>query len=396
MRIEGVSLHRNTPDSSDPGEADDATVVPIRSTVAAVTNRLAMSERLRQRRYELVPVDVPHTDVQGREPGESTSPEDLVELISSIATVGLLQPLLLEDTPDGFQVVAGERRLRAMRWGRVHLADNPNFTAAPAVICPGPLSEEERRVWQLIENLARTDLQPGELAAALMFERCAVMATVLAEHDHPVDDTVWSIEDPQRRWDAINKHRLRAELHTVGAPWDHVIGRLGLQLSADRARQLVRAFKALPAEMSAEMDEHDVQLASRLAYLRLDRGRRAAAEAIWDALKTRDKTSMLTATVTLAETNPDIDVNDVDDLVDEAERRRAEAIEARNDHQRNGHDDRDNVDPSAVPDDVVTSSFRAIDELLDRLRAGEELKRFAAGSLQLRLSELGAFIGRAA
>jgi ParB family chromosome partitioning protein len=41
------------------------------------------------------------------------------------------------------------------------------------------LSEAERQTWQLVENLAREELQPGELAAALMFERCALLTVKL-------------------------------------------------------------------------------------------------------------------------------------------------------------------------------------------------------------------------
>lgn len=360
---------------------------------AKITDQLTRSERLRQRRYQLVPIDVPRTEAQGREPGESTTPAELAELISSIATVGLLQPLLLEDVPDGgLLVVTGERRLRAMRWGRTNLPDNPNFVAAPAVVCPGPLTEEERRVWQLVENLARTDLQPGELAAALLFERCAVLAATLAEHDRAVPDRVWTIEDPVRRWDAINQHRVSLDLHHIGAPWDHVIHRLGLQLSTQRARQLVRAFRALPAGVSSDMDAHGVQLASRLAYLRLDRGRRDAAETIWAALKSRGQTSLLTSAAGLAGDRPELAA---DAVVDAAVARKTAADQARAVTQHTAATEPD-VTAGVVGDEVVTASFTALDGLLERLRSGERLQRFAVGSLQLRLSELATLLDRAA
>jgi hypothetical protein len=61
----------------------------------ALTRRLESSERLRQRRFELLPLTGPtaaFTEVQGRAPGGSTSLEGLGELISSIASVGVLQP----------------------------------------------------------------------------------------------------------------------------------------------------------------------------------------------------------------------------------------------------------------------------------------------------------------
>lgn len=146
--------------------------------------QLGLSLKLRRRRFELLPLrgeGTPFTELQGRLPGDSTTPVELADLISSISEVGVLQPVLVEEIPatdegqqPGLRVTAGERRLRACLWGSTHRPDNPHFDALPAVVCPGPLSEEERRVWQLVENLAREDLRPGELAAALVLDRCAV------------------------------------------------------------------------------------------------------------------------------------------------------------------------------------------------------------------------------
>ncbi len=72
-----------------------------------------------------------------------------------------------DGTHPAMKLAAGERRLRACRWGAVNRPDNPHFAALPAVVCPGPLPDEERRIWQLVENLARESLRPGELAAAV-------------------------------------------------------------------------------------------------------------------------------------------------------------------------------------------------------------------------------------
>ncbi|WP_267887225.1 ParB/RepB/Spo0J family partition protein [Thermobifida halotolerans] len=79
--------------------------------------------------------------MHGRGPGESTAPTELADLISSIASVGVLQPVLAEETtsPDdapALRLVAGERRLRACRWSAVNLPDNSHvssFRNCPAV-----------------------------------------------------------------------------------------------------------------------------------------------------------------------------------------------------------------------------------------------------------------------
>src|SRR6266480_2025694 len=168
-----------------PTRGGDLSSPPVQTPASALdaARRLSASPGLSQRRLELLPLSGPGSifaEVQGRRPGASTAPEDLAELASSIASVGVLQPILVERLPDeSLRLVAGERRLRAARWGAANLPPNPNFEAIPAVVCPGPLPEEDRRTWQIAENLVRVDLAPGDLAAALVFERCAVLTTKL-------------------------------------------------------------------------------------------------------------------------------------------------------------------------------------------------------------------------
>ncbi len=78
----------------------------------------------------------------------------LEELAGSIRANGLLQPLLVRPAGGGFQIVAGERRFRAVQqlgWTRV-----PVVTRS--------LSDEQMLVLALVENLQREDLGPLEEA----------------------------------------------------------------------------------------------------------------------------------------------------------------------------------------------------------------------------------------
>jgi ParB family transcriptional regulator, chromosome partitioning protein len=304
-------------------------------TFAEVTSRLAASDRLRQRRFETLPPDgpgAPWCEAQGRGPGESTSAAGLVELMSSIGTVGVLQPILVEELADGFRrVVAGSRRLMAVRAGRLEDATNPHFLVIPALICPGPLSAAEIRCWQLIENLARTDLADGELGAALMWERCELLTMRLAQAGHPVDVSVLS-EDPRERWPGLERSRLAAGLHGIGAPWGDVLGRLGLQLTTSKAEKVVRAFASLPPDMSTDMDAHQVAVSTRLEWIRFAaNGRTEAAAAIWAALKERGRPGLLRGALSVAE-DLAVDVGGVFDaggVVDQAEVADEEARAAR-------------------------------------------------------------------
>lgn len=382
---------------------DEVEVQPSAVDVARWASR---SERLRQRRFELLPLRGDGALVagpQGRPPSSSTiAPADLVELISSIAEIGVLQPVLVEQVPSKddaggveHRLVAGERRLRAAQWGAVHLPENPHFAALPAVVCPGPLTEEECRIWQLVENIAREDLQPGELAAALLFERCAILATRLVEAGVTVGDDLFRIDDPVKRWGVLEQRRV-VEAPQVGAPWPDVLRRLGIQMRHETATRLVRALGRLPPELSADMDAHEVALATRLAYLRLDRGRAAAAREVWEAVKARGRADLLAAALHATQDG----VTDPDEAVDQAAALHQDANEARRSALTR---------PAASPltaealgaapagagdladDDgaVVADALAAMKRLVETLRSGwRPRRRYDAGSLRLHAHQI--------
>lgn len=88
------------------------------------------------------------------QPRKSFDPAELEELRASIQANGLLQPLLVRPRGAGFELVAGERRFRAiqeLRWRDVpvHVRD---------------LDDQAVLTLALIENLQRSDLNPIEEA----------------------------------------------------------------------------------------------------------------------------------------------------------------------------------------------------------------------------------------
>ena len=84
--------------------------------------------------------------------------EPLSELAESIRLHGVLQPLLVLRLPDGYELIAGERRWRAARLA--------GLTAVPAVV-RNESDSDQQLVLGLIENLQRTDLDPIEEARGL-------------------------------------------------------------------------------------------------------------------------------------------------------------------------------------------------------------------------------------
>jgi ParB family chromosome partitioning protein len=88
------------------------------------------------------------------QPRRTFSPKALEELVASIREKGVLQPVLVRPTPDGYELVAGERRFRA--------AEAAGLSTIPAVV--RRLSDREALEAALVENIQRTDLNAIELA----------------------------------------------------------------------------------------------------------------------------------------------------------------------------------------------------------------------------------------
>jgi len=81
----------------------------------------------------------------------------LAELAASIREHGVVQPLVVVPRGDGFEIVAGERRLRAARLA--------GLERVPVVVREKP-SDRELLELALVENLQREDLNPLEEAEA--------------------------------------------------------------------------------------------------------------------------------------------------------------------------------------------------------------------------------------
>jgi ParB family transcriptional regulator, chromosome partitioning protein len=88
------------------------------------------------------------------QPRKSFDEERLRELADSIREKGLLQPVLVRQEPDGYVLIAGERRWRA--------AQLAGLTEIPALVREA--TESEAFVLALVENIQRQDLNPLEEA----------------------------------------------------------------------------------------------------------------------------------------------------------------------------------------------------------------------------------------
>lgn len=90
------------------------------------------------------------------QPRHRFDPAQLAELAASIREHGVIMPIVVRRDPDGFVLVAGERRLRAARMAGLH--------DIPAVVRGADLASDAQLVLALLENLQRADLDPIEAA----------------------------------------------------------------------------------------------------------------------------------------------------------------------------------------------------------------------------------------
>lgn len=101
-------------------------------------------------------INVPVTLIRGSpvQPRKTFATEAMADLVSSIRAHGVLQPLLLRRAGEAYELVAGERRLRAAR--------EAGLDAVPAIV--KEISDRDALELALVENLQREDLNAIEEA----------------------------------------------------------------------------------------------------------------------------------------------------------------------------------------------------------------------------------------
>jgi len=209
-------------------------------------------------------VEVPVTAVRPNpeQPRRDFDAEALAGLADSIRSHGVLQPIVVERDGDGFQLVAGERRLRA--------AALAGLSRIPAILRPATQSGREALELALVENLQRTDLSALDEAAA--YARLAdafglsheAIALRVGRSRATVTNTVRLLALPAMVQSALREGRLTA---------GHARALLGAPTDADR-EELAEAIGI--HGLSVRQVEHEV-------------GRRAAIAAAAPASPTRGR-----------------------------------------------------------------------------------------------------------
>ena len=117
-----------------------------------------LSSLIPQRAQQATTTEIPLDRIRPnpRQPRQRMDPDELDSLAASVREHGVLQPILVTETLDGYQLVAGERRFRA--------SQQAGLERIPAVI--RQLADRDQLELALVENLQRADLGPMEEAQA--------------------------------------------------------------------------------------------------------------------------------------------------------------------------------------------------------------------------------------
>jgi len=108
-------------------------------------------------RDEVKKLKLTDIDPNRGQPRERFDEGALRELAESIKSVGVLQPILVRQTGDRYEIIAGERRYRASRLA--------GLNEIPAIV--RDWDDQRRLEAALVENLQRDDLNPVEEATGV-------------------------------------------------------------------------------------------------------------------------------------------------------------------------------------------------------------------------------------
>lgn len=203
------------------------------------------------------------------QPREALDPERLRELIASIKEKGLVQPILVRATEEGYELICGERRLSAAR--------ALGMATIPAIVRQA--TDLEALELSLIENLQREDLNPIEQAHAyrrLIDEFGMIqdeLAKVLGKDRTSISNTIRLLKLPESVQNKLSQGKLSVghaiailslSSPTAQVKLSEVVIARGLSVRA--TEQLVKK-KVSPRKEPTEIDPEIVTMQEELQQL---------------------------------------------------------------------------------------------------------------------------------
>ena len=137
--------------------ADAAPVEETRRPSAAYDNEGSSHTDGTENDDRVLYIDINDIRPNSAQPRKNFDEEKLRELASSIKTNGVIQPLIVRESSNGYELVAGERRWRAARMS--------GLRTVPCII--RNFDDRQNAIVAIIENMQREDLDPIEEALGL-------------------------------------------------------------------------------------------------------------------------------------------------------------------------------------------------------------------------------------
>jgi ParB family transcriptional regulator, chromosome partitioning protein len=124
-------------------------------------------------REEIIEINLNELRPNPYQPRKIFKDEALTELSESIKEHGVFQPIIVKKSIHGYEIIAGERRVRASKLA--------GLSTIPAIV--RQFSDEQMMEIALLENLQRENLNPIEEAVAfkMMIERLTITQEELAK-----------------------------------------------------------------------------------------------------------------------------------------------------------------------------------------------------------------------
>ena len=127
----------------------------IPNTIGEAKEKKESKEKVENKNPETM-VKLSMVEPNGEQPRKNFDEDSLLELAESIKQFGLLQPIIVQDRKNHYEIIAGERRWRAAKMA--------GLKEIPVII--KNLTTQEIVEISLIENIQREDLNPIEEAQA--------------------------------------------------------------------------------------------------------------------------------------------------------------------------------------------------------------------------------------
>lgn len=131
-------------------------LIPNAVGEAKAKNEIAKEKDTLEKGAQETIVKITMVEPNRKQPRKNFDEDSLQELSDSIKQVGLIQPILVQDRKDHYEIIAGERRWRAAKMA--------GLKEIPVII--RDYTEQEIMEISLIENIQREDLNPIEEAQA--------------------------------------------------------------------------------------------------------------------------------------------------------------------------------------------------------------------------------------